>query len=330
MDIQNILNNKPELFHYTWPDTILSILSSRSIWARPTWDFADSYEYVHGLGLIEQFLKRVSSSRQEVSPMPAPWLELIASYDIDPRRIVEQTIAHIEYELANYNKPRLEVYVACASANSNSKEMVTKYGAFVIGFNWMLPLLAYMCPRPFTASMLSRVTYDEREFESQIMMQGFIFGLPAYRSDLSALLGPMNTIEREASVAATAAIFLSVFAANIKKPEYAYEREWRLKVVRSRHSTPTLFSPDDSIKLRRAFGMSEDAAFTTNPPGRYVQDLCWMGKMIIDNVAPPASAPTHEFLELLRQVQEYRRTAFWGPALELREELLRKCVEAKG
>jgi hypothetical protein len=324
MDIRRIINNKPPLFHYTRDDTILSILSNKYIWARPTWNFADTGEYVHGLWLIERFLKRISSSRQEAPAMPAPGLELMASYDIDPRRLVEQTIAHIEYELANPNNPKVEVYVACMSTNSNSKEMASQYGGFVIRFNWMLPLLAYACPRPFTASLLSRVTYDEREFESHIMTQGFTFGLPADDPGVSALLVPMNTTEREASVAATAAVQLSVFAANIKKPKYAYEREWRLKTVRSMHSIPTLFSLDESINLRKDFRMSEDAAFTTHTPSRYIQDLRCHGKMIIENVAALASGPVDRFVELLRQVQEHTRADCLGPALNLREALLRK------
>jgi hypothetical protein len=124
-----------------------------------------------------------------------------------------------------------------------------------------------------------------------------------------------------------------VFAANLKKPKFAYEREWRLKTFTSNHSVPTLYEPEEQYALRRALQMTETAGFTSdpNPPGRYVLDLRMENKMIIENVAVLASPPVdvREMMELLRDVKENTVTGFWGPALRQKDELLRLCAETQ-
>jgi hypothetical protein len=330
MDLPKIIE-KPSFYHYTRPELIGSILESQSLWARATWDFDDKQEYRHGLELIARVLKDTYSGRREAEAIPALALELMRRCRVDVRRVLELTINHIEYEVDAADKPKVEVYVACTTTQGNSLEMVKNYGGVVIRFNWMLPLLAYGYPRPLATSMLSYVTYDEREFMSRIMEQGFIFGFPEYLPKWSALLDPMNTEEREASIAATAAIFLCVFAPNIKKPKFAFEREWRLKTVKLNHSIPTLFSiPDEvAIQLRRHFGMSEEAAFTKHSTPRYLQELRGYGKMIIDHVAVSPTVPKEMRAEVLRVVAKHNDNCL-GPAIPLREAWLLRWSQENG
>lgn len=329
MDIPVIID-KPRLYHYTGFKNIINVLKSKSLWARPTWDFEDTDEYVHGLRLIDSYLKQISGDREERRVLHPAILQFLSSYNLNPRRIFADVIGYVEYEIDNYSKPNVEIYVACTSENSESKEMAATYGGCAIRFNWMLPLVGYACPRPFHGSMLSRVSYDEHEFTSHIIAQAFTFTLPELLPKMKAFLSRKEHRFRESGVAATVAVNLCIFAANIKKPKFAYEREWRLKTFKIKHSVPTLYGPEERYELRRVLQMSEHAEFTTEPPGRYVLDLRLDNKMIIENVdviaAPPIVAP--ELMELLREIHENTRTGFWGPALNQKEEILRMCAQA--
>ncbi len=324
MDVPRVIN-KPQLYHYTRPENIVKVLTSKALWARPTWNFADTDEYVHGLRLIESQLKQISAAHLERRVLPPPALELLTSYNVNPRRIFEDTIAHIEYELANYSKPNVEIYVACTTENSESKEMAAEYGGCAIRFNWMLPLLGYACPKPFHGSMLSRVSYNEQEFTAHIVPQAFVFGMAHLLPQMREFLSGKDHQSREAGIAATVATNLCVFAANLKKPRFAYEREWRLKTFKINHSIPTLYDPEEVRALRRVLKMSEIAEFTSDPPNRYVLDLRLENRMIIENVAVLASPPIDVpgFMDFLREVRENLQTGFWGPAIDQKEELLR-------
>jgi hypothetical protein len=282
MDIPQILD-KPTLYHYTFQDSILDVLSARALWARPTWDFPDADEYVFGLKLISAYLKRVHARAWGVQPIPPLTQEMMASYGIDARHVLEQTIAHIEYEVANASKPNLEVYVACVSENKESLEMSRRYGECIIEFGALLPVIGYGYPRPFTAAMLSRVSYDTTEFDSWIMTMGFITLETTDPAHVKKVLDPLNASAREAAMAATTAIALCMHAPNIKKPGFAPEREWRLKTVRSNHMGTVLYANEGSW-ARELSGTSEDAAFTTHTPPRYIQELTCLGKMNINNV----------------------------------------------
>jgi hypothetical protein len=187
MDIRRVID-KPQLYHYTRPETIVKVLKSKSLWARPTWDFEDTDEYVHGLRLIDSHLKQIVAAKAERRVLHPATLELLTSYNLNPRGVFEDTIGHIEFELAHHSNPNVAIYVACTSENAEPKEMASTYGCCAIRFNWMLPLLGYACPKPFHGSMLSRVSYDEREFSAHIIPQAFIFGMPELRPQMRAFL----------------------------------------------------------------------------------------------------------------------------------------------
>jgi hypothetical protein len=179
--------------------------------------------------------------------------------------------------------------------------------------------------------MLSRVGYDEIEFTAHIIPQAFIFGMPELLPQMRDFLSGKEHRLREAGIAATVAANLCVFAANLKKPKFAYEREWRLKTFNINHAVPTFSEPEQQYALRHALVMSETAEFTSdpNPPGRYVLDLRLEKKMIIENVGVFASPPivVPRLLQLLREIHENVETGFWGPVLDQKERLLRLCAQ---
>jgi hypothetical protein len=150
MNIPMVID-KPQLYHYTRPETIIKVLESKSLWARPTWDFDDTDEYVHGLKVIDSHLKRIVAAHTEGRVLHPATLQLLSSYTLNPRRIFEDAIGHIEYDLANYANPKVEIYVACTTENRESKEMAVTYGGCAIRFNWMLPLLGYASQNRSTA-----------------------------------------------------------------------------------------------------------------------------------------------------------------------------------
>lgn len=332
MDIPAVIN-KPLLYHYTRPDAIESVLTTKSLWARPTWDFEDTHEYIHGLRLIEAHLKQICAARREKRVLVPETLRVLQSYNLNLRRLFERTIAHIEHEIANHSKPKVEIYVACTSANSHSEEMAKRYGSCMIRFNWMLPIVGYACPKQFTAAMLSRVSYNQHEFTQHILAQAFLFTAPEVRTELREFLDRMEHRRREESIAASLASNLCVFAPNIKRPEYAYEQEWRLKTIRINHSVPTLFSRGEPLELRRALQMSEEAEFTAppKPEGRYVQDLRLEGRMVVDNISTYAEPPIEPgpAIELMRRIYEASRSGFWGTAYDQRDRLLRLYYESR-
>lgn len=144
----------------------------------------------------------------------------------------------------------------------------------------------------------------------------------------------MEHSRREESIAASLASNLCVFAPNIKRSEYAYEQEWRLKTIRINHSVPTLFSRTEPLALRRALQMSEDAEFTAppKPEGRYVQDLRLEGRMVIDEISTYAAPPIDvaSCIELQSRITEASRSAAWGPAYDQRDRLLQLYYESQG
>jgi hypothetical protein len=338
--------DKPTLYHYTNPDSLLKILSSRALLARPICEFPkDASEYVLGLGLIEKELERIYCARNDPRPLLVPGLvALLNEYGIDARRFLEQTIAHIEYELKHSSTPKVQLYVACVSATvpTRSEEagrrMLAEYGHSVITFNWMLPLTAYSWPRPFTFSMLSRVSYDEQEFVAAIIHNmGFDGALNEGDPDFEQSMARLNLAERTAAMALTVAIMLCSFAANIKKPEFKYENEWRLKTARSFHGGTTLFRMADWGGVRKhVFKMNDDATFIRLDPARpdrYVQELSCEGKMILQPPITTLLAPPVDAAKLMACNEEMMRFPWkygplFGAGLEFREALLRADRQA--
>jgi hypothetical protein len=329
VDIPRIID-KPKFFHYTKPASIINILRSKSLFACPTYKFKDGDEYVHGLRLTKAHLERIRTGRTQLEAMPPRMQEVIKTFGMDARIILDETIAHIAYEIDHVETPRVEIFVTCTSTDGASERMAQEYGGFVLNFNWVLPLLGYAYPKPFSTAMLSRVTYNEAEFEKQIVPQGFIFACPHLRSELDELLASIDVASREAATAATAAVFLCIVAVNIKQPYYSHESEWRLKTVRLNHSAPTIFSlgKDGGYELRRQWGMSETAEFVDTAKGcRYLLDVRFGGRMIIEGIQEPrevlGAADATEIADAIREVRaSYPSPDFMGPALDVRDLLL--------
>jgi hypothetical protein len=336
MNVPRIISGKPPLFHYTSLETLIKIMESGSLLARPTWDFEDTAEYVLGLKYIDEYLKNLYSRKQERREIPVSTLMLLAKYGVDLRSLIDQTIAHIGYEIEHYVNPRAEVYVACLTEHPQSNEMARAYGESVINFNqWMLPLIAYAHPRPFSWSMLSRVTYNRKEFESYLMGMGFNIG-EANPGPLKQFLDPLNVEERTASLAGTAAILLCSFACNIKNQEFDFEKEWRLKTCRLNHTTPTLFS-SDTHGMREWFELGADAQFTDHQPKRYKQELTFKGAFIVQNqlsvcgLAPVPPDFIDRFGKFRTRMEELEKQwgGLLGPALGLRDAILKRARENK-
>lgn len=106
MDLERIISNKPKLYHYTRDDSLMKILSSQSLLARPTWNFADTEEYVLGLRLIGAQLKYVYSRHSERDELSPSTRTLLDAHEVDSRILLEHAIQNIEYEIVNYDNPR--------------------------------------------------------------------------------------------------------------------------------------------------------------------------------------------------------------------------------
>jgi hypothetical protein len=346
MGITNIISNKPDLYHYTNPDAVTKIVSSRSLWARPIWDFKadDVDEYVLGLNLIVKHLKYICFKGKARHELPEASLSLFDEYHLNPKRLLAQIVAHLEYEIKHDTDPKVQIYVACVSANAPSTtnkatlRMLKEYGECIIHFNWMLPLISYAWPRPFVSSMLSRVTYEESEFKKFIMT---VLNIRTVIQDVNSLktsyLVSLSEEDRESFLATTFAIFLCSFAANIKNPSFEYEHEWRLKTINTSHPSP-LLERSEVHWLRKFFKLDEDAAFSPTTPKRYIQELSFDGKMIVyPNLgilkAPPIPP---EFAAQIRDVfaklQDIEKTqgGVLGEAWQLRDLLLKLEREGFG
>ena len=339
MGISNIINNKPHLYHYTNPAGLVGILSTRSLWANPTWGFKDKdkEEYVFGLKIIASWLKRVSTTGGERVRLPRSTLAIMDNCGADPCAVLQRTIAHIDYELAHPDDPRVKVYVACVSANAPSLtdpatlRMLKEYGECVIHFNWALPLIGYAWPRPFVMSMLSWVCYDPRIFELYIPQAlDLLVWIHDPESFQKTHLQPYAKQVREKTLATTLAVLLCNFAANIKQKDFEYEHEWRLKTIAVDHEG-ALFTHGELHWLRGFFRLPEAAEWTSACPRRYIQQLTFHDRMIIyPNCGILKKAPIPaDFANTLRDLQvrvqaiQAKQGAVLGEAAELRELLLR-------
>jgi hypothetical protein len=338
MSISMILNNKPPFYHYTNPGSLIKILESRALLAMPISKFKDQHEYVLGLNIIRSKLKYIAAQGKELE-LVTPSLRLVLqSYPVNFRRVFEETISHIEHEIANRDSPRVEIYVACVSATPPSltephaQKMLQEYGRCILKFNWLLPLLAYAWPQQFVGSMISRVAYDDALFNAYIPMMGFDLPNHVDIDYLRRIWEPVDGLAREASLAAAFAVLLCSFAANIKNKKYAYEAEWRLKSFKTNHLVPLPFK-NEIPWIRVAAGMKPQAEFNDMDPRRYVQELSFDGKIALEKPLGMIVAPTPEGIDsvnkLAREIIETQKVhgPIMGPKPGLREGLLE--VEAK-
>ncbi len=285
-------------YHYTWPSHLMELLDSRSLLSCPTHQFKDKAEYVHGLGLILKRLKAIHAG--DHNGVDEAWLRLFNSQVGGLRGFIQRVIELIGYEFCNPCSPNIEVFVACVSQGPRSEEMMQSYGNAVISFNRLLPYFAYETPDPFYASMLSRVTYEERYFNSFIMGQGL--KLEKDVNGVTKFLAQFPPNKRRDVLAIAIAEHLCLIAPNIKRSQFQCEREWRLKSIRSKY-------PD--YGLLRAFSAEYPAKFSDefdpprykfNPP-RYLHRLGLSGKFISSDV----QIVGEENSSLASEVKEWRR-----------------------
>jgi hypothetical protein len=272
----------PPLYHYTSDESVRKILESKSLLARPTWDFPDTDEYVHGLRLALQKLKSSAVYAEMELKIPRPIILLYRRYFRNTRRLISAVVPHIEHEIEHTSDPKIQVYVACATTNGRSAKMAALYGDVVLEFNPMAPLLAYSRPEPFLASMLSFVTYDETWFLDRLV---------SLCLDLRVYVGPPESFTRATvgldddqvrrMISFWLAESICILAPNIKSSDWAYEDEWRFKSVRSSHSDANSSRHPRAPVDRKAFGgLPQAASYSTHSPPRYVQQLSFKDKFI--------------------------------------------------
>jgi hypothetical protein len=145
--------------------------------------------------------------------------------------------------------------------------------------------------------------------------------------ELRQYYGAFEASNRLESLAATVAIHLCSFATNIKHSDFSYEREWRLKTIRSNHLPRTPLAEQGSHLRQAFFGLPADATYSVTPPGRLVQELSFQGRFIIEgpigmHVRP--STPPDAATKLAETMHKARLLGpYIGPARELREQVLK-------
>ncbi|HSV71379.1 MAG TPA: DUF2971 domain-containing protein [Methylibium sp.] len=279
----SLARNYPPLFHYTRVGSLKALLESKALLARPIWDFADTAEYVHGIRLIRDHLVKARSLERRRMKIARLLQELYGRVRPNVLQVLDRTIDNLTYEFDHVDNPRVKTYVACFTQNPASERMWRQYGECIIHFNFMLPVLAYSAPSPFTSAMLSHVTYDEREFIDAIPEQGFRLEHPEAIPRQLEVLDSAGAAFRSELIANWVTERLCLFAPNIKRAEFAFEREWRLKSAISTYSADPALS---RYPCQPVFpGLPETATFLGPGMSRYVHRLTLADKFISQEIA---------------------------------------------
>lgn len=286
--ILNLVRPYPPLFHYTRAESLQALLTSKGLLARPTWDFGDTEEYVYGLRLLREEIDLVLASEVKRSEFAANLTRAYGEFAPDAQAVLGQCLDLLGAEVTNFNNPAVQVYVACVTTDPNSERMAATYGRGVVGFSFELPWVAYHAPHPFTSTMLSRVAYDEQDFRRRAPQLGLSVGLgrPDDVQQQVAWLREQDLPARTRAVAAWTTEGLCLLAPNIKRPNFAFENEWRLKSAISTYATSPHF-PRRQAQSRAGYLPAE--ASSPPMPGRYLQKLLSIdeGKMIVSGVGVP-------------------------------------------
>ena len=273
----------PTLYHYTRRESIKELLLSKGLRARPTWAFNDTEEYINGLRVARGQLQRIRKSEKSRTSIASQFFAAYGNARPPVIAVLDNCIDLIGHEVNNCGNPAVKIYVASLSTDCNSEKMLAEYGDCVIRFNFELPTIAYHTPLPFTSSMLSRVSYSETEFRQAVVPLAFClsaFERPENLKRHKDWLSERTNEQRVIAASAWATERLCLLAPNLKRPEYAYEKEWRLKSAVSTYAT-------DSYPRRaehsQASHLPQAAAFDGSSPKRYLQKLLSIGdqKMIV-------------------------------------------------
>ncbi len=311
MDKQQLFLKKaysiPQLAHYTWPDSIMAILETKSLYCNPTWNFIDTEEYELGLKLISETLKKSLSNSTESLELSSESQIIFSKYFGDHRGVVTHVIDLIDYEISNIQNPHVKVYVTCFSEDLDSQQMRADYGGFVIHFNQLINIFADLYPKPFSTSMISRVSYDENEFRSWIKKYTLNHELSSDSGIDPTCLSSLDQGDRTIEFGTYLAEGLCKFAPNIKKPKYEYEREWRLKSIISEYNYKTDLHP--RIKDgRRIYAYKPDATPTEDDPPKYFKKLEADGKFLAQTIGIPPGD-----VDKATEVMEYFSQNCLGP-----------------
>lgn len=282
LSYHSIICNKPQLFHYTRAETAMDLLKSKSLLVQPISNFVDKDEYLVGLKLISQKLKDSVIKKSNPLQIDQEVRQIFEKYCGGTIKVIGQVIDHIDYEIRNMQSPMVEVYVACFSTNPSSVDMLKNYGKVIIRFHPLLHLFAYNIPQPFSASMISRVTYDEHEFQSHVvdMINSSIGHKTHY---IQSILSPLSPDDCTEDMSAFISEQLCTFAPNIKKPKFSIENEWRLKSIITKHKYRAQFYPSNQ-KNPESSPFPVSAKATGETPTRYFHELTFEDKFMSQEI----------------------------------------------
>jgi hypothetical protein len=284
-----LLQGYPPLFHATPSSSLKPLLESKGLRACPVWNFADTAEYFHGVTLIRDFLRHTRKKEAKLQRLAEMMTGAYGDLRPSLSAVLSRVDENLTYELEHPTDPRVKVYVACFSTTP-TPELMNKFGDCLIGFNFLLPAAAYYFPRPFTTSMLSRVTYDEDEFRLQVAKQGFKYDQPVDLERMRAILAAADPARRAELVSAWISEKLCLFAPNLKKPEFKDECEWRLKTVISEYPAEAYVSREVRRGQLAFMGLPSDATFQTvtgREAARYLHQFTCQGLFLSREITIP-------------------------------------------
>lgn len=278
------LSNYPPLFHFANEVGAEKIIETKSLLARNILDFneEDQEEYKHGIRLIRENLSKqiLIVDQWQFRPPNFDYLNKIGVEIPTIFARIDELISNELDRVENGRAPRTSVYVACLSQNPDNLGMAKKYGRYRIEFGPLIPVIAYATTLDAHASMLTRVTYDEHEFNFQVFRM-CTTGAPYL--EIQERVAEIDVADRSEFVAEALAADLMVAAANVKRPEYNFECEWRLKTyfvkdLRWNHGAAS------GHPNRGKLWLNPTSEFTDHTPPRLIQRLRIFDKGIINMV----------------------------------------------
>jgi hypothetical protein len=269
--------NYPPLFHYTPEHVVSALLQSKAIHARAIWRFdKDTHEQVHGLRVALSVLQRMARFPR-LDLFPSDLRHLYINLPGGFSRLVEAVISRVEYEIKNSTDPNVQVFVACFTTEKNSARLAKEYGGAILRFNKVLPYLSYLAPSPFSGSMLSRVSYEEKEFESKLRPIAFDAGFAPLRPSLMN----MEADRRFEAVAIIVTQLICTLSPNLKRRKhFHHEHEWRLKVVRTLNSGEVTYF--DRTEDKKRLVLADMATPVAGDIPKYALPLSIGGRFITD------------------------------------------------
>ncbi len=277
----------PDLYHYVREASLKTLLESKGLLACPTWQFRDAEEYVLGLKIVREELLSARKTERERVALAGRLFDLYGDARPPVVPLLDRVIDMITMEVKNSSSPSVQVYVASLTTDGGSERMARAYGPLVLGFAFELPSIAYHAPEPFTSSKLSRVTYDEIEFRTVVL--DLMFSPCEDDHDLRSQRDWLREQSASVRIDAVAAWCIEagcLLAPNLKRPEFKFEREWRLESAISAHAASVAFPRRSRQSMTPHLPRDAELRDTGKGP-RYLQQLLSLdrGKMIVRSIA---------------------------------------------